>query len=336
MKPIKKYSTLKEISEKLGLNISTVSRALKGHPDVSLETRKRVQDFAELVDYKPNAFATSLRTNQTRLLGVIVSSITNLFYDSVIGTIEEQARQQGYSVMILQSGESVESELKNLEILKKNRVDGIFISITSNTRDVQAFLKTDKLGTPVVFFDRVPLVENCNKICFDDKHAAELAAWTLINKSKKRVLGLFGISTHISTTARRLEAFKAIFNENTPDTVLDIRFHDDIDDAHWITSEVLESKQLPDAIFCMGDITLIGTMMAINERKVKVPEEIGIINMSNGLIPLLYSPMVTYIETSGHKMGMQAFSKMMEIFNNPDIEVEEVLVLPVLVEGASL
>ena len=145
----KRYSTLKEISEKLNLNVSTVSRALKEHPDISLETRKRVQEMASLLDYKPNTFATSLRTNQTKLLGIIVSSITNLFYDSFIGTIEEKAREDGYSVLILQSGENVESELKNLEILKKNRVDGIFVSITSNTKDVSAFMEMEKKGIPM-------------------------------------------------------------------------------------------------------------------------------------------------------------------------------------------
>ena len=331
----KRYSTLKEISEKLNLNVSTVSRALKEHPDISLETRKRVQEMASLLDYKPNTFATSLRTNQTKLLGIIVSSITNLFYDSFIGTIEEKAREDGYSVLILQSGENVESELKNLEILKKNRVDGIFVSITSNTKDVSAFMEMEKKGIPIVFFDRVPLWETCNKVCFDDVRAAELAAWTIIQKKKKKVLGLFGISVHISTTFRRLNSFKNIFELNAPETFLDIRFHDGIEEAEKIVSEVLNSSDLPDTIFCMGDITLIGTMMAINKNKIKVPEQISVINMSNGFIPHLFNPIITYIETSGHKLGIKAFQKMMEIFENPDIEMEEVFVEPVFVEGAS-
>lgn len=333
---MKKYTTLKEIAEHLGLNVSTVSRALKGHQDVSLETRKRVKEFADLVDYKPNVFASGLRTHQTKLLGVIVSYITNLFYDSVIGKIEELARQNGYSVMILQSGESVEAELRNLEILKSNRVDGIFISITSNTQDIKAFLKVSEMGIPVVFFDRVPLWEECHKICFDDSKAGELAALFLIEKKKRKILGLFGINTHISTTARRLESFKKTFCEYASDTVLNTQFHNDIEDAYTITKRELNKKELPDAIFCMGDITLIGAMMAVNEMGLKVPEQIGIINMSNGLIPLLYNPKVTYIETSGYKMGEQAFLKMMALFKNPLSDMKETFIEPLLKQGMSL
>lgn len=333
---MKKYTTLKEIAEHLGLNVSTVSRALKGHQDVSLETRKRVKEFADLVDYKPNVFASGLRTHQTKLLGVIVSSITNLFYDSVIGKIEELARQNGYSVMILQSGESVEAELSNLEILKANRVDGIFISITSNTQDIKAFLKTSEMGIPVVFFDRVPLWEKCHKICFNDRKAAELAALFLIQKKKRRILGLFGINSHISTTARRLEAFKSTFQKSASNTILNIHFHNDIEDAYTITKRELNEKESPDVIFCMGDITLIGAMMAVNEIGLKIPEQIGVINMSNGLIPLLYNPKITYVETSGYKMGEQAFFKMIDLLENPLRDIKETFIEPILVEGASL
>lgn len=332
---MKRYSTLKELSEKLGLSVSTISRALKDHPDISPTTRKRVKDFAALMEYEPNAFATNLRTNKSRMLGIIVPVFNNLFYDSFIAAIEEEARKIGYSVLILQSGESAESELKNLDILKKNRVEGLFVSITCNTKEIAAFHKVDEMGIPVIFFDRVPEFATCNKICFADHDAAALAAQELVRKGRKRILGLFGISTNLSITRRRLEAFQQVFAEQAPATILDIRFNDDMMDARRITAEALRNNPVPDAVFSMGDVTLMGAMMAIHEYNLRVPEDVAVITISHGLIPSLYKPRITYVETSATKMGHLAFARMQELFHGKNF-IRENFVEAMLVHGGSL
>src|ERR1051326_4960550 len=101
-------TTLKHISEQLHLSVSTVSRALKGHPDISLETREKVMHLAALLEYEPNTYAISLRTNKSKLFGLIVPEISNFFYHSFIASVEEESRKMGYSLLILQSGNSLQ------------------------------------------------------------------------------------------------------------------------------------------------------------------------------------------------------------------------------------
>src|ERR1700712_5320272 len=149
-------STLKKLAEVLQLSISTVSRALKDHPDISAETKKRVKELAAALEYEPNSFAINLRSNTSNVLGILVPSVDNFFYDSFIAAVEQEARLQQYSVIIMQSGESIEAETANLKLLKNNRIAGIFVSITTETNTIGPFLKLQELNIPILFFDRVP------------------------------------------------------------------------------------------------------------------------------------------------------------------------------------
>ncbi|RYE22493.1 MAG: LacI family transcriptional regulator, partial [Sphingobacteriaceae bacterium] len=184
--------TLKKLSELLNLSISTVSRALKNHPDISAETRVRVKELAAVLEYEPNAYAIHLRTNNSKEFGIIVPAISNYFYHSFISSVEEEARHYGYSIIILQSNDDPEIEQENLKKCKQNRVSGIFVSITSQTENIQNFLKLEDQKIPVVFFDKVPAFEACNKVCVADDLAASMAAEALLLKKKQRVLSIFG------------------------------------------------------------------------------------------------------------------------------------------------
>jgi len=331
---MKQYSTLKKLSEQLGLSVSTVSRALKDHPDISAATRKRVKELAELSEYEPNNFAQNLKSNKSMLLGVIVPCFQNLFFEYVIAAVEEEASQLGYSLLVLQSGECAEKELKNLAIMKKNRVDGLFVSITEKTKDIAPFFKLSEIGIPLIFFDRVPQVEACNKICFADADAAVLAAHRIIKSDKKNILCLF-CNPNLSITQRRLAAFKETFKNLAPDIKLDIRFHSSAEEAETVTAKALEEESLPDAMFCMGDNTMLFAMKAITKRGLKVPEDLGMIFISHGFIPALYNPPMTYVETNGSKLGKLAFSRLTEIFAGKTF-LRELFVDAVLVEGGSL
>jgi len=199
--------TLKKISQSLGLSISTVSRALKNHPDISEQTKKRVRELAESLEYEPNAFAIQLRTKDSRIFGLLVPTVSNHFYESCIQAIEEESRKNGYTVIILQSGDNPETELSNLRLCKQNRVSGVFACITPNTKDVQPFLKLEDAGIPVIFFDKVPDFEACNKVCTGDIEAAGIAAERIIRKKKKQVLAILG-NPNLSITKKRMAAFK--------------------------------------------------------------------------------------------------------------------------------
>jgi LacI family transcriptional regulator len=332
---MKQISTLKKLSEKLGLSISTVSRALKDHPDISPATRKRVKDLAELTEYVPNTFALNLRTNQSKMIGLIVPFIQNLFYEYFISSLNEEVRKEGYSLLILQSGEDVDAEIKNLNIMKKNRVDLLYVSITENTENISPFLKLSEIGIPIVFFDRVPPFETCNKISFADNQAGVMAAGRLIKSKKKNILCLFTDNLHLSIIKKRIDSFKATFENLSPETKLEIHFNRDFQEGEQIISKALKNKFPPDAIFCIGDNSLIWTMKTLRAKGLKIPEDIGLISISNGFIPTLYNPCITYVETSGYKLGKLAFTRLKEILEG-NTTTKELVIDALLAEGGSL
>ncbi|MDZ4808041.1 MAG: LacI family DNA-binding transcriptional regulator [Bacteroidota bacterium] len=328
------HSTLKKLSEVLGISISTVSRALKDHPDISENTKKKVKELATTLEYEPNNYAVQLRTRQSNLLGILVPSIDNFFYDSFIAAVEENARLNGYSVMIMQSRDREQLEIANLHLFRKNMVMGLFASISIETVDLTYFKKLEDLEIPVVFFDRVPENGSYNRVCLADEIAARMAAEAIIKKKKKNVLGLFG-HPHLSITAKRCASFKETFEKNSPETILAIDYPENITESKRVALVALKAKQPPDVIFCMGDMILIGVMYAVHELKLKVPEEIAIISISNGLMPTMYDPKITYVETSGHKLGKLAFTQMLSSLKD-NKEPNEVFLESILVEGGSL
>lgn len=322
-------TTLKKISELLGLSISTVSRALKNHPDISEKTKQRVTELANTLDYEPNANAIQLRTSKSNLFGLVVPSISNFFYHSFISAVEEESRKNGYALMILQSGDDPAIEALNLKLCRKSRISGLFACISNQTKDINAYLKMTDLDIPVIFFDKVPDLPNCNKVCVADEAAATIAAKSIIEKNKKKVLAIFG-NINLSITSKRLAAFTKAM-----DGKIDLLVHhaNTAAEAEAITIEFLQQK--PDTLFCMSDEILAGAMKAIQRASLKIPADIAVIAISNGFIPKLYFPEITYVETSGDELGRLAFSSMMACLDGSTF-TQELTTMSVLVEGGSM
>jgi len=326
-------STLKKLSEVLGLSISTVSRALKDHPDISEKTKTKVKELAVAMEYEPNSYAVQLRTKHNNVLGILVPTINNFFYDSFIAAVEDEARLHGYSVLIMQSMDKLQIESSNLNLFRKNMVAGLFVSISIETEDPTPFIKLNELKTPVIFFDRVPETDACNKVCLADAETGRVAAEAIIRKGKNNVLALFG-HPHLSITKKRLAAFKETMNRLAPDTKVRYAFPEQADASRLELLAALEHDK-PDTVFCMGDLILIGVMNVIHEKKLRVPQDISVISVSNGFLPGLYDPKITHVETNGYKLGKKAFAQMLGCLQG-NTTVEEVFIESALVEGGSI
>ncbi len=318
----------------LGVSVSTVSRALKNHPDISETTRLKVAELAQILDYEPNANAVQLRTRNSKVFGLLVPSIFNFFYESFISAIEEEGRKKGYSIMILQSGNDPAIELENLKLFRQNRITGLFACISPLTEDLSGFDKMKESDIPVIFFDKVPGKEGIHKICLADEQAATIAAETICRKKKKNVLALFG-DTHMSITQKRLMAFSKYFATHASSIQLTIAHTLSTEEARSVTLEHLSKKIIPDTVFCMSDEILTGTTKALQEKNLTYPDKISLIAISNGFIPKLFYPEITYVETSGNKLGKLAFTEMMARIAGDDSKTE-LSVEAVLVEGGSI
>ena len=234
--------------------------------------------------------------------------------------------------MILQSGDNTDTEIENLKICRLNRVSGVFACITPNTIDIQPFLKLDEADIPLIFFDKVPSYQACNKVCVADAHAAKTAAEFIIQKNKKNVVGIFG-NEKLSITQKRLPAFEEVFKKNCVKYKIDFALS--FEEAYEKTKLHLTSKNKPDTFFCMSDEILAGVMRAIQETKLKVPKDVSVIALSNGIIPKLYYPEITYMETSGYKLGKLAFTRMLACIAGSTF-VQELSIESQLVEGGSI
>lgn len=324
--------TLKKISEVLGVSISTVSRALKDHPDISVSMINKVKDLANTLDYEPNANAINLRTKNNKVFGLMIPSASNSFYGSFLSALEKESKQNEYSVIIMQSADNPETEKDILRFFRKNRVTGVFACLSPGTKDFEMYKKLEEVNIPVVFFDKI-YDDHPNKICVPDASIADLAAEELIKHQKKNILAIFG-NKNVSITKARAHAFRnAIIKHHG--IKLEIAYAEDFNHSREITQHFYSQESKPDALFCMSDEILTGSMKALQSLNISYPKNTGIITISDGFFPKLYSPEITYVETSGDKLGKLAAEYMLSIINKYPFH-KNTWIDTVLVSGGSL
>lgn len=236
--------------------------------------------------------------------------------------------------MILQTANNPITETDNLKIFRQNRVTGLFACISANTNTLADYYKLTDQNIPIIFFDNVPEEKSLNKVCMADERAAILAAEALLAANKKNIIGVFG-DPRMSITQKRLTAFENYFSNNNDQTTITIIHATNSEDAETLISNQLNDKKKADAIFCMSDELLIGAMKAVQIKKLSLPTDIGLIAISNGFVPKLYYPTITYVETSGHKLGKLAFTHLMACISG-STAVNELTVDSVLIKGGSL
>src|SRR5207253_7799462 len=179
--------TIKDIARELNLSTSTVSRALRGSHEISAETKKLVMEYAERFNYRPNPIALSLKERRSRSIGVVVCEIANNFFSQAINGIESIAYNRGYHVIISQSHESYDREVVNVEHLSSRSVDGLLISLSTETENMEHFKKLHEKGLPIVFFDRVTDEIETFKVVADNRKGAYDAIVHLVDAGFTRI-----------------------------------------------------------------------------------------------------------------------------------------------------
>ncbi|MDX1629926.1 MAG: LacI family DNA-binding transcriptional regulator, partial [Fulvivirga sp.] len=285
--------TIKDIAKELGISPSTVSRALKDHPDISPDTKKAVNKLAEELNYQPNSIALSLRQSKSNTIGVIIPEIVHFFFSTVIAGIEDVAYEAGYSVIVSQSTENYEREVMDTKALFNNRVDGMLVSVSRETQNFDHLISIYKRGMPIVFFDRICNAIDCSQVVVDDFDGAFKATEHLIKQGYQRIVHLGG-PTNLEIHKNRLEGYKAALQQygRKIDDGLIFTDHssDDDENAREITSMLLDSTNPPDAMFAINDISALGAMRAAKERNLSIPRDFAIIGFSNWRFTALTEP----------------------------------------------
>ena len=310
--------TIKDIAKALGLSTSTVSRALRDSYEISPETKKLVLEYAEKINYHPNPIALSLKERRTHSIGVIVCEIANSFFSQAINGIESIAHNNGYNVTIAQSRESFERELLNLQYLTSRSVDGLIISVSTETSDFTYFKEMNEKGLPIVFFDRVVDEIKTHKVIVDNYKGAYDATTHLIKNGFQKIAAI-GNSAVLSITKERLAGFKAALKDNgikADEQLIKYCQHGGmiLSEVETAVAELL--KQKPDAFFASSDKLTTGCLRILKSKGKSVPDDIGLIGFSNSELTELLNPPLSIIKQPAFEMGAVATNLLLQLIES--------------------
>ncbi len=326
-----KPPTIKDIAKKLHLSVSTVSRALRNVPDINPETKRNILELAEELNYQPNKLARSLRQNQTNTIGVIVPNLDYVISTMVKG-IDEAALEAGFTVIVCQSNESFGREVVNTRRMLNSLVDGFIISISSETKSNEHFKVLQEREIPMVVFDRVIPDILASSVILDNEEGGFIATEHLIEQGYRKIAILAGPKTLGISNSRFKGYQKALKKHNIkfdPELVVHCDFNQDF--AFFATEELLSSKKRPDAIFTISDRMAIGAMLAIKNKGLKMPEEIGLVGFNNEPSLALFTPSISSVEQPSFEIGKMAGKIFIEQFLNTSFsDIREEVLKPKL------
>ncbi len=335
---MEKPATIKDIARRLNISLSTVSRAMRNAPDVNVDTRRAVQALSEEMSYQPNKLALSLKQRQTHNIGVIVPNLDYVLATMVKG-IDEVALEAGYTVMVCQSNESFGREMVNTRRLLDSLVDGFIISVSSETKVFDHLKKIQEKKMPMVVFDRVTPFLKAPGVRIDNADGGFQATEHLIEQGYKRIAVLAG-PKNLGVSNQRVDGYLAALKKYKikPDPDLIIYCDFDQNYAYVATRELLQMKKRPDAIFTISDRMAIGAMLAIKEKGLQMPQDIGLVGFNNEPVTSLVTPGISSVEQPCFELGKMAAKLFIEtMHNNEDMsEVEVVLKTKLIVRESSL
>ena len=310
--------TIKDIAKDLNISTSTVSRALKDNPDISPETRKLVQDYAKEHKYKPNTLAMSLRTQRNNIIGVIVPELANHFFSGILSGMETIAENKDYHVIVCQSSEDYNREIRNVQTLIKARVCGVLISQSKATTNYDHFQELLDNDIPVIFFDRICTGIDTDKVVVDDYSGTFTAVEYMIKTGCKRI-AFFSAPMHLEISKNRKNGYlDALRKYQLPVDETLIRIADTKLLGYERAMEILQEPDRPDGFMAMNDYTASGILLATKKLKLKVPDEISIFGFSNSNISQDTDPMLSTMDQRPMEVGKQAMELLLEKIENPE------------------
>lgn len=311
-------TTIKDIAVRMGVNISTVSRALKNHPDISSDMKRAVLFVAQEMNYIPNHNAIHLRNQESKIIGLVIPSISMFFFPSVIQGIQDVVYSNGFHLLVLQSNELLQREIENIDICLQNAVDGLLLSVCSDTATNKHLNKVQSLEIPLVLFDKVIDDDSIHQVTIDDTKVACEATEFLIQSGKKRIIGIFG-NPNLNITKRRIEGFIQGLNQHQIKLLPDaIQYATSTDEAYRIVSTLCSRNNPPDGIFTMSDELLAGAVPALKSAKISIPTQCSVIAISDGYLPTYLDPPIPFIRHSGYDVGKKAAELLCSIIHSEE------------------
>ena len=319
-------TSLKDLADKLGVSIATVSRALRNSHEVGEEMTQKVKKLAKELNYRPNPFAQSLRKEAPRVIGVIVPNLVTHYYAAVLDGIEDYASKLGYSVISSNSHEDHEREAQALDNFLNMHVEGIIACLAQDTTDYSHFEQLHEMGVPLVFFARCCLEDMFSQVVGNGDVAAQEATQHMIETGSRRV-AFIGGPNHLDMVRRRKHGYLEALRENRIPIDRDLVVCDkiDFDVARKATLRLLEGENPPDAILAFNDIITYAAFDAIKSKGLRIPEDVAIIGFTDGDTAAFVTPRLTAIMDQAHVQGTKACQLLMKSINGDEKIYKEVV-----------
>ena len=303
----RRRTSLKDLAEQLGVSIATVSRALRNSHEVSDDMKKRVQELAKSLNYRPNPFAQSLRKEAPRIIGVVLPNMVTHYYAAVLDGIEDYATKSGYSVISANSHEDHNREEFAIDNFVSMHVEGIIACLAQDTVDYTHFRELHDMGIPLVFFARTCLPELFSCVVANGDEAAQEATQHLIDHGSKRIAFLGG-PNHLDMVRRRKHGYLEALKENRIpiDRTLVACGKIDYDVAKAATKELLMREDRPDAILAFNDIITYAAFDAIKSKELVIPDDVAIMGFTDGDSAAFVTPKLSVIMDQAHEQGVLA------------------------------
>ena len=319
-----KPTTIKDIAEVLGVSVATVSRALTNSYEINSQTREKVLEVARKMKYKPNLLARNLKKNRNNMIGIVVPEIITFFFSELIIGIQEIFNPLGYLVLICQSGESSSLERKNVKMLEDQQVEGLIISVSKESKNIDLYERLIEDGMPIVFINRVIDELVAPKVVIDDRKWAYNATEAMIKHGYRRIAHLAG-NLNLTVTKLRLEGYRqALRDYDIPiDERLIMYVGIQQEQAKVGVRYLLSLKEKPDAIFCVNDPVAIGAMFELKERGIRVPEDIAIVGFTESPTGKVLG--LTSVAQPTFEMGRTAATMLLNRIKNPLLGIETIV-----------
>jgi len=302
-------ANMKDVAEKAGVSIATVSHVINETRFVREETREKVKKTMKELNYYPNSAARTLRKRKSNIIAFLVPDISNFFFTALACKIESLLKKDGYNIVFGNTDENIESEIEHLKIMNSYAIDGLIIAPTWGD---QSYLKNYNKKFPIVFIDRKPTKFEGDCVLVDNKKASVNAINHLIKKGHSKIGIITGLPK-LTSTVERLEGYKEAFKNNnlkynnTWIAVGDSRY----ESGYELTKKLLQNHELT-ALFVTNNLMSIGAMEYIKQNDIKVPEDIAIIGFDDYKWASITNPPLSVIKQPVEEIGEKAVSLILD------------------------
>ena len=304
---------MQDMAKTLALSVSTVSRALSGHPHINEQTRQRVLALAEQLGFQPNPLAAALLKGRSGIIGVLVPHLTGFFFPEVVHGITVEANKAGLHIMVCESDDTEQHEKENLQLLLNARVEGVLVSLANATRDFRHF-EAARRQVPLVFFDRVVEGRDFSSVVLDNYAGAYEAVSHLIGQGCSRIAHFTG-DWHLNTFRDRHRGYLDALRDHglTSDDNLLHLSNMSLEQGRAGMATLLTQPYPPDGVFSSKDTAAIGACQVVKERGLRVPHDLAFTSFSTEKISVIVEPALTSVDLQCAAMGQAGARLLIEL-----------------------